>query len=251
MIKLYQLTGYWNIPSPSPFCMKLETYLRMAKIPFKSMNVLDPLSAPQNRMAPKKKIPFAEIDGELVGDSSFIINILKSQYGDRVDHFLNKKQLAYGLAIQRLFEDHYFWSMVYSRWFDDAGWAVTNPEFFGGLNWPLRNLVPKQRKKRMKKVLYSHGVGRNTQAEIYSSAKHDLDAFAALLGSKNFIFGEKPSSFDAVAHGFLVNTLRVPFNYELKQHASQYKSFLEYCERIDKLYYPEYAGATQVTEVIA
>lgn len=251
MIKLYQLTGYWGIPSPSPFCMKLETFFRMSDIPFKSMNVLDPLSAPQNRMAPKKKIPFVEIDGKLIGDSSFIVDLVKSKYGDKVDSFLSKKQYAYGLAIQRLFEDHFFWSMVYSRWFDELGWAVTNPEFFGGLRWPLRQVVPKQRKNRMKKVLYHQGVGRNTQDEIYSSAKRDLDAFSDLLGDNKFIFGDQPTSFDAMAHGFLVNTMRVPFDYDLKLYALKFDSFRRYCDRIDELYYPEYVHSKKTEEVMA
>lgn len=237
MIKLYQLSGYWGIPSPSPFCMKLETYMRMAEIPYQSYSILDPLAAPQNRMAPKGKIPFVDMDGKLIGDSSFIIQLLKEKYGDKIDNHLSAAEKATGLAIKCLFEDHYFWSMVYSRWFDDAVWAVTKPDFFGGLSWLLKKIVPRMRKKRMQKVLYFQGIGRNTQQEIYDQAKKALDAFAEILGNKPFIFGDRPTSFDAIAHGFLVNTMRVPFDYEMKRYANSIPVFGPYCERIDKLFY--------------
>lgn len=33
MVTLYQPPGAWGIPSVSPFCVKLETWLRMAGVP--------------------------------------------------------------------------------------------------------------------------------------------------------------------------------------------------------------------------
>lgn len=237
MIKLYQLTGCWNIPSPSPFCMKLETYLRMAEIPFISVNTLDALVAPANRKAPKKKIPFIEYEGKLMGDSSLIINFLKGKFGDKVDMHLTDEQRALGLLLQRLFEDHYFWSIVYSRWFDKNGWAVTKPEFFSDLPFGLRQIVPRIRKHLMKKVLYNNGIGRHSEKDIYDMGKQDLDAFIAILGDKKFIFGDRPSSFDAMAHGFLINTIRVPFDIPIKQHAVKFNTLIDYCKRIDDLYY--------------
>jgi glutathione S-transferase len=242
MIKLYQLSGYWGIPSPSPFCMKLETYLRMANIEYESYSILDPLAAPQNRMAPKSKIPFVEIDKQLIGDSDFIIELLKKKFGDAIDNELSRSEKAMGLTIKRMFEDHYFWAMVYSRWFDEAVWAVTSKDFFGGLSWPLQKIIPILRKKRMGKVLYHQGIGRNTQKEIYDPAKKDLDAFVEILADKAFVFGDQPTTIDAVAHGFLVNTMHVPFEYELKHHSLQYDSLRSYCDRMNKLFYPDQAS---------
>ena len=34
MITLFQFQRYWGLPNISPFCLKLETYLRLAKIPY-------------------------------------------------------------------------------------------------------------------------------------------------------------------------------------------------------------------------
>jgi glutathione S-transferase len=44
----------FGIPNPSPFCMKLETWLRMTRIPFEIVRVVDP------RKGPKGKVPWIE-----------------------------------------------------------------------------------------------------------------------------------------------------------------------------------------------
>ncbi len=38
MIKLFQFAPAFGLPNASPFCMKLETYLRMAGLPFQLVN---------------------------------------------------------------------------------------------------------------------------------------------------------------------------------------------------------------------
>jgi hypothetical protein len=38
MIKLYQFNAAWGLPNPSPFCMKVETYLRMVSLPYEVVN---------------------------------------------------------------------------------------------------------------------------------------------------------------------------------------------------------------------
>ena len=62
MIKLYQFPSQWSLPNPSPFCMKLETYLRMAKLPFEAVYVINP------GKGPKKKLPTINDDGKILGD---------------------------------------------------------------------------------------------------------------------------------------------------------------------------------------
>lgn len=51
IIKLYQFTPAWGLPNPGPFCLKLETWLRMADIPYELVSGADV------RKAPKKSCP--------------------------------------------------------------------------------------------------------------------------------------------------------------------------------------------------
>ena len=56
-VKLYQFPSAWGLPNPSPFCMKLEVFLRLAEIPYEIVTWPDP------RKAPKGKLPFIEHEG--------------------------------------------------------------------------------------------------------------------------------------------------------------------------------------------
>jgi hypothetical protein len=49
-------TRPWGIPNLAPFCTKLETYLRMTAVPYRT-------AAADVWKAPKGKIPFVTMDG--------------------------------------------------------------------------------------------------------------------------------------------------------------------------------------------
>ena len=70
MITLHQFSPNWGLPNASPFCMKLEIYLRMANLPHTVIyeDTLD--------KAPKKKMPYIEDEGKKIGDSNLIIDYL-------------------------------------------------------------------------------------------------------------------------------------------------------------------------------
>jgi hypothetical protein len=63
-IKLFQFPRWFAIPNLSPFCCKLETWLRIAQIPYAVIDTPDP------RKGPKRKLPFIEDAGVRIADSS-------------------------------------------------------------------------------------------------------------------------------------------------------------------------------------
>ena len=75
MIKLYQYPPMFGLPNPSPFCMKLETWLRMTGLPFEIERIVDP------RKGPKGKVPWVDDQGKKIADSAFIIEHLENAYG--------------------------------------------------------------------------------------------------------------------------------------------------------------------------
>lgn len=58
MIQLYQFAPAFDLPNASPFCMRLETYLRMAALPFE----IPRFKLQQFQGAPKGKMPYI-VDG--------------------------------------------------------------------------------------------------------------------------------------------------------------------------------------------
>ena len=73
MIKVFTFRPAWGLPSPSPFGLKLEAYLRMADIPYECEYV--------QRMtdSPKRTVPWIQDGDRVLADSGFIIEYLKNQ----------------------------------------------------------------------------------------------------------------------------------------------------------------------------
>ena len=232
MVILYQLERTWGIPNLSHFCCKTETYLRMADIRYTVKPTL-PL------FAPKRKLPYIE-DGDLrLADSRFIIRHLKAKYND-LDEGLTPEESALSLAIQRLLEEHLFWATMYSRWqYTDANWQVNKNAIFSVLPPVIRDVAAFYYRRRIQGQIFGHGTGRHSAKEIFELGMQDVDALSAYLGDKTYFLGDKPTTLDASAFGFLINTLGCPIESPLKDHALSKNNLRSYVERIKLQYYPD------------
>lgn len=75
MVQLHQFSTLFGLPNLSPFCMKVECYLRMGHL---EHEVVD-CNAP--RKAPNHKLPFIKVGNETIGDSTLIMQFLEGKYG--------------------------------------------------------------------------------------------------------------------------------------------------------------------------
>lgn len=232
MITLHQFPSAFGLPNLSPFCMKVETYLRMAGIEYRSVIA-------NLRRAPKGKAPWIEDGGEVVADSGFILEYLRSKYGDRLDAALTPEQRAASVALTRLMEEHLYWTVLYARWMEEEHWRELRPIFFGSMPAPLRWFVPALARATLRKELWGHGIGRHRAEEIYALGCSDITALADSLGGRPYFMGDAPASVDAVAYAFLANLLWVPLNPPLQAHAQSRPSLPAYCARMRARYYPE------------
>jgi glutathione S-transferase len=233
MITLYQFDPAFGLPNASPFCMKMETYLRMAALPFEA-----PPSKMQHIMkAPKGKMPYISDGGKIVADSSLIIDYLKQTYGDKLDGWLSAEQQATALAYQRLMEEHLYWAVVYTRWVEPAGWALTKAAFFETMPVPFKWFVPTLARRDLVKSLHGQGMGRHSKAEIHALGMRDITALANFLADKPYFMGSEPCSLDTTAYAFLANLIWTPVESPLKAHALKYAHLIAYCERIRSRYY--------------
>lgn len=231
MIVLHQFAPPPWLPNASPFCMKVENYLRMAAVPFETNDKASPLSAP------KKKLPFITDGDKKIADSAFIVDYLKATYGDPLDAAVSAPDRAMATALCRLMEEHLYWSLIYSRWIDDASWPATRALFFGGMPAPLRAVLPHVVRRGIRQSLFGHGMGRHSADEIYAVGKADLTVLSEFLGAKAFFLGPKPTSLDATAYAFLANVVSAPFETPLKVHAATLPNLAPYCARMKAKYY--------------
>ena len=224
MVRLHGFAPAWGI-NPSPFCLKLETYCRLAGIPFSPVVTL-PFSAPRG------KLPFIEHDGKRIPDSGLIIDYLKKRFGDALDAGLTPEQLALGQLIGRSCEESLYFVLLYSRWIDPVGWNAIRPVFFGSLPVGMRDLVAAIARRGIRRALFMQGYGRRPADEVYALGAADLSALATLAARQAFAVSDRPTSFDATLYGLLANIISAPVETALKAEALRHESLIAYVERV-------------------
>lgn len=232
MIRLFQFPPAMGLPNASGFCLKLETWLRMAGLPYQNVYTMN------LGKAPKGKLPhIIDDDGTVVADSGLIIDHLKRRHGVALDDHLDRDQRAQSLLLQRTLEEHAYWCVLHFRWADDRYWPATRDAFFGGLGASYKWFVPALARGGMVKQVKAAGVGRHTADEITEMGMRDIDAVATVLGDKPFLFGH-PSSIDATAYGLLANVVFVDVDIPFKRLIERdYPSIVRYCERMRQVYW--------------
>jgi glutathione S-transferase len=234
MITLYQGPPAWGLPNISPFCVKLETWLRMTGLPYEVR--------PADMMrAPKGKIPYADIDGHVMGDSQLILEHLERAHGGKLDAHLTPEARARAHLIRRTLEEGLYWALVYARWVEPAGWAVYRPLLQATVMPPvIGGVVLNLVRRKVQSVGRAQGTFRHSRDEIYALSNADLAAIAALLGDQPFMLGAEPSSVDATAYAFLSGVLRFPADSPLKRHAEAKPNLVAYVERMRQRYYADW-----------
>lgn len=222
-----------TIPNMGHFVMKLETYLRINKIPFQiDFNY---------KGAPKGKTPWIEYNGMTMGDSQLIIHYFNEKFNINMNQHLSSQERAIAWAIQKWLEEYTYWLNVHTRWviFLDDMLA----DFFTGINTLARTIIKWTRMGRMKKVTYTVGVGRHTDQEVHDLMMYDLRQFAAILGDKQYIMGDKISEVDCAAFGVLSQVRwctpdKCPGHRLLT--GGELKNVMDYLDRIKNTYWRDW-----------
>jgi glutathione S-transferase len=234
MIKLYQFPTAFGLPNLSPFCMKVELFLRMADLEYKVIEVSNP------RLGPKGKLPFIEDDGVRVADSSVIIEYLQDKHGIDIDAQLTPQQRALTLAVQRMLDEHLYWGAVYSRWFDDRNWPEYKKIFFGQIPAAISGLVTIMARRSIRAQMRGHGLGRHSADEIYRMCRRDIVALADLLDDRPYLHGDTPSLGDANIVSTTANLLKVPLPNPLREEVLGHDNLVAHCERMLAEYFPHH-----------
>lgn len=227
MITLYQFPSTQGL-SLSAFCLKVETFLQLAKIPYQKKST-------SSFKAPKKKLPFI-IDGDqTIPDSSEILRYLMTKYGLDWHAKLNPKDLATAHATQIMLEEHLYWIVLYFRWVEPKMWAKVRVDFFAKMPAYLQLFVPNLVQRSMKKALWMQGLGRHNEKDLLSMAERDIFSLAMILGEQNFIAGTSISMYDASVYAFVRNLLWPEYAGKLAGLAEKHDNLVRYVQRMEGL----------------
>jgi len=88
--------------------------------------------------------------------------------------------------------------------------------------------------------IYQQGIGRHSEKEISEIINADFQALSDYLANKTFFMGDKPTTLDATAYGYIANMIVPHFKSMIIDRVSQYKNIFEYCQRMKQTFFPDY-----------
>lgn len=229
MIVLHQFPRAFGLLNGSPFCMKVEVYLRLARVPHRIEPLLNP------RKGPNGKLPFIRDGTRIVADSHFILRYLKETQGDPLDSGVDPVMAARHHALARMLEERTYWCMLHSRWADPRNAATVRDGLLGTVPRPMRGIAFALIARAQRRALKAQGTGRHAPAEIHDLGTADLEAAARTLGDRPFFGGNQPAGIDATAYAFLANILIAPVVGPMRDRGRALPHLVAYCDRMRAL----------------
>ena len=234
MITLYTFGPFFGLPEASPFVMKGEMLLKLSGLEYQT-------NTRGFGKAPKGKLPYIR-DGEtVVADSTLIRMYLEQKYGVDFDRGLAPRERGIAWSVDKMLEDHLYWVMVYWRWLNDANFEKGPKNFFRRVPALLRPLVIPMVRRKVRKTLHAHGLGRHSEAEMTSMAVRAIEALSQILGESRYFLGDQPCGADATVFAWLAQCLVPPFDSPVRDRMAAVPNLVAYNERMLKEFFPAYA----------
>lgn len=203
IIYLYQFSRTPLLPSLSPYCLKVETWLRLAGLKYENVD------HKMKHRSKKGQLPFIELNGEEIADSAIIIKELASRFEKDLDAHLTQDQRNIAHATVSMIENHLVWVLFWWRSkYPDLllkGYKVNLQHAFGTwipngiLNFLFKFTFGRKGVKKLK----AQGIGVHKPEEIEEFGKHDLKVLSDMLADKPFFFGDEPTTLDVVSFAVL------------------------------------------------
>jgi glutathione S-transferase len=240
MITLYGCIPAFGLPAASPFAIKMDVQLKMSGLAYGYGEGGVP------GKGPKGKIPWIEMDGERIGDTSLIRTRLEERFAIDLDAGLSPRRRAEAWAAERMVEDHLYWGVLPERWLDDANFAAGPAHYFDRLPEDIRDHVRAERRAGVRAALHAQGLGRHTDEERTALAARSLASLAVLIGEKPYLMGDGTCGADATCFAMLLWTTAPLFPAPLQRMATENPVLRSYVGRMMEEFYPENIGALAV-----
>jgi glutathione S-transferase len=231
MITLYTFGRLFGLPDGSPFVMKAEMLLKIAKLEYET-------NTNGFTRAPKGKLPFIDDHGTIVADSTLIRLHLEQKHGIDFDRGLSARDRGVAWATEKMLEDHLYWVLVYWRWMKDANFERGPANYFKRAPAIIRPLVKKMVRSKVRRSLHAHGIGRHNEAEMSQMSNRAFEALSQLLGDGPYLMGREVCGADATAFAFIAGSLCPLFESPAHEKARSLPNLAAYRDRMFEEFYP-------------
>jgi glutathione S-transferase len=226
ILRVFTFSPAWGLPSGGPFAIKLLAWLELAGIPY------DQIIEDNPRKGPKGKNPWIELDGERIGDSELIIELLSRRFGIDLDAGLSNEQKAVGLAWRRTFEEHFHQVLEWELFEHEAGATYLRNSLGSKLPPVVGPALFTVLRSQFRRQLYARGIGRHTPEVIATKGRADVDALGSFLGDRVFLLRERPSTADTAVFGLLAPMVYWPMRTPVATHLKSAPTIVAYCDRM-------------------
>lgn len=206
VVYLYQFARTPLLPSLSPYCLKVETWLRLAGVKYENVD------HKMKYRSKKGQLPFIELNGEEIADSAIIIKELSQRFNHDLDAGLSVDQKNIAHATISMIENHLTWVLMWwrSKYPDHVlkGYKVNLQHALGTrlpnaiLNFCFKFAFGRKWLQGAKKVK-AQGIGVHSPEEIIAFGQSDLKVLSDMLADKPFFFGDEPTTLDVVVFAHL------------------------------------------------
>ncbi len=222
-------------PSFSPYCVKVELFLKVHEIDY-----IDHLEMNPHKTSPTKKFPVIIDDEKIISDSDKILDHLIKKFNIQNQYAEDPKEAAIHHLVEATLNESFYFPALYSRWVDDAGFNKTMELNFSKVPYLIRKFIGYQVRKNMSSQLYGQGTLRLKRGEIYAKALRDLRAVEAILKDRKYLGGDKINKADCTTFSFIYNALNPNYPTPILEFANNSNIIKEYVNQILKIYYKEH-----------
>lgn len=229
-VYFFTFTSIRCCPTISPFALKVESWLRLNGIGYEAIRGFANWSK-------KGQIPFVEIDGKEINESSVIIKELAARF-NKADS-LTDEQAAISRMVEMMLDNHTVWSYSHYRMLGPEA-----PAFFA--MWesmgPLKRAIASRTIPRnYRSRLMGHGIGKNSDEEVHAMGCEDIRAVSRLLGDRQFLLGDQPTTVDCAVFGHLAQIWYAPLNPPHKLvMQNEAKNLGPYLDRLKNRIWPDW-----------
>uniref|UniRef100_A0A7E4WD48 GST C-terminal domain-containing protein n=1 Tax=Panagrellus redivivus TaxID=6233 RepID=A0A7E4WD48_PANRE len=218
VVYLFQFKRSPNLPNVSPYCIKIESFLRAHNIEYEVIG-------DNFQRSSKGLLPFIELNGEEIADSELILPALIKKF--KIQKNLTAERKAALRGFGRTFDlEIYLINLKYKSAVPEfLQYCVDGiPSFVFPILLPYLNYA-------FNKKINASGYGAHTPLELTEILERDLEAAEVLLGDRKYFGGDTFSIADASVYGHLAAIYLVPSPTPtsdlIRQRYPQLKRYIE------------------------
>lgn len=213
----------------SPFVMKIDRALKLARLPYARKRILPTRIGKLN---PSGQLPVLAIDGENVADSTRILQRIEALAPGALTGELRPAQLAEAWLWEEFGDVGLYPYALATRWADDRNWPQTREHFFAKIPAPVRAVVAPIVRRKIVKNLAERDFTRPNLAGCWVRMATVLDQLDARAPKDGFWLGQRPTVADLSLFAHL-HALRLPFTPWQAGEVAQRVRLSRWLDRVD------------------